>query len=48
MAGSDGALQHVQMTLATIAGPVQEENMVSNKEIAQKYKSAEEFEDDFM
>lgn len=27
---------------------VQEENMVSNKELASKYQSAEDFEDDFM
>jgi len=26
----------------------QEENMLSNKEIAEKYKSAEEYEEDFM
>ncbi len=26
----------------------QEENMHSNKELAEKYKSAEEYEDDFM
>lgn len=27
---------------------LQEENMLSNKEIAEKYKSPEDFEEDFM